>query len=72
MISPVPTFHGAARLFSQDDCAECGICWWVYDPAEGDSVWSISPGTAFADLPDCWRCPRCDASQDKFMRLSFA
>ncbi|MEI2624691.1 MAG: rubredoxin [Giesbergeria sp.] len=24
---------------------ECKICWWVYDPAEGDPVWQIPPGT---------------------------
>ncbi len=48
---------------------ECGICWHVYDPAEGDSVWQIAPGTKFEDLPENWRCPVCDAPQHKFMRL---
>ena len=48
---------------------ECGVCWHVYDPAEGDPVWQISPGTAFADLPEDWRCPNCDAPQSKFLRL---
>lgn len=46
---------------------ECGICWWVYDPAAGDPVWHIPPGTAFSDLPDHWRCPNCDAQKHKFM-----
>ncbi|OWK25377.1 rubredoxin [Rhizobium yanglingense] len=48
---------------------ECGICWHVYDPAEGDPVWQIAPGTSFADLPEDWRCPNCDALPSKFMRL---
>jgi rubredoxin len=48
---------------------ECGICWHVYDPAEGDEVWQIPAGTTFADLPVEWRCPKCDADQAKFMRL---
>ena len=48
---------------------ECGICWHVYDPAEGDPVWQVEPGTPFADLPEDWRCPNCDAPQAKFMRL---
>ncbi|MCO6184613.1 rubredoxin [Rhizobium sp. L1K21] len=48
---------------------ECGICWLIYDPAEGDPVWQIEPGTSFADLPDDWRCPNCDAPQEKFMAL---
>lgn len=48
---------------------ECGICWHVYDPAEGDPVWQIPPGTPFSDLPEDWRCPNCDALQSKFMCL---
>jgi rubredoxin len=48
---------------------ECGVCWHVYDPAEGDDVWQIPPGTAFHALPEDWRCPNCDAPHAKFMRL---
>lgn len=51
------------------DRMECGICWHVYDPADGDPVWQIPSGTPFADLPEDWRCPNCDAVQSKFMRL---
>lgn len=46
---------------------ECGICWWVYDPTEGDPVSHISPGTPFSALPEHWRCPNCDAPKHKFM-----
>lgn len=49
------------------DVLECGICWWVFDPAEGDDSQDIDPGTAFTQLPDHWRCPTCDAPQSKFM-----
>ena len=52
----------AARL-------ECKICWWVYDPAEGDDVWQIPPGVAFSDLPAHWRCPTCDGDAEQFMVL---
>ncbi len=48
---------------------ECGVCWTVYDPAEGDAVWQIPPGTPFSDLPQEWRCPTCDAPRVKFLRL---
>jgi len=48
---------------------ECRICWHVYDPAEGDVVAQIPPGTSFADLPEGWACPTCEASKDKFLRL---
>ena len=57
------------QTLSPEDRVECGICWHVYDPAEGDDVWQIPPGTPFSDLPPDWRCPKCDAEQSKFMRL---
>jgi rubredoxin len=57
------------RVTTHSDRMECGICWHVYDPAEGDPVWQIAPGTAFSALPADWQCPNCDAPQEKFMRL---
>lgn len=48
---------------------ECKICWWVYDPALGDEVWQIAPGTPFAVLPSHWRCPQCDGDAEQFMVL---
>jgi len=48
---------------------ECGVCWLVYDPAEGDPVWQVQPGTPFAALPDRWSCPNCDAPREKFLAL---
>ncbi len=48
---------------------ECGVCWSVYDPAEGDPVWQVAPGTPFSQLPDDWRCPHCDAPRLRFMRI---
>ena len=37
----------------------CSVCGYVYDPAEHD-------GTAFEDLPDDWKCPRCRQGKDRF------
>ena len=51
------------------DRLECGICWWVYDPAAGDPAAHVAPGTPFAALPEQWRCPSCDAPKHKFMVL---
>lgn len=56
----------AGRL-PADATLECGVCWWVYDPAIGDEAGDIPPGAAFSDLPDAWRCPSCDADRSKFM-----
>ena len=48
---------------------ECKICWSVYDPALGDEVWQIPPGTPFADLPPHWTCPNCSALKSDFLVL---
>ncbi len=56
------TDHSAARW-------ECGVCWTVYDPANGDDVAQIAPDTPFEALPDYWRCPNCDGAKLKFMRI---
>jgi len=46
---------------------ECKICWYVYDPALGDPVWQIPPGTPFTDLPEHWACPNCAGERRQFM-----
>ena len=49
---------------------ECKICWYLYDPAEGDAVEQIEPGTPFSALPDYWRCPQCDAEPNAFIPVT--
>lgn len=44
----------------------CSICGYVYDPVVGDTTQGIPAGTAFADLPSEWRCPRCKQPKNKF------
>ena len=44
----------------------CIVCGYIYDPAHGDPVAGIPPGTAFEDLPDSWVCPECAASKEMF------
>lgn len=46
---------------------ECGVCWYRYEPAAGDEVWQVEPGTPFEALPAHWRCPRCDSPKDRFL-----
>ena len=48
---------------------ECGVCWHAYDPAEGDPVWQVPPGTPFEELPAHWTCPNCAAERHKFLVL---
>lgn len=49
---------------------ECRICWYLYDPVEGDPFEQIPEGTAFRDLPQHWRCPQCDAEQFAFLPVN--
>jgi [NiFe] hydrogenase assembly HybE family chaperone len=61
------SYMGAADRISPRAVMECKVCWWVYDPAEGDAYRQILPGTAFADLPDDWSCPHCGTPAAQFM-----
>ncbi len=49
---------------------QCNACGYVYDPAAGDPVGDVPPGTAFEDLPDDWVCPSCGVGKDQFSPLS--
>lgn len=55
------------RELDDDAKLECRICWHVYDPAVGDRVYQVEPGTPFRALPDYWRCPECDSAPDVFV-----
>lgn len=63
-------YAGDVSLLADDAVLECKICWHVYDPAEGDDVAQIPPGTPFSALPDEWRCPECDADKKGFLVMS--
>ncbi|MDZ7858318.1 rubredoxin [Sphaerotilus sp.] len=63
------SYLGDAARLPADARLECKICWWVYDPAVGDEVWQVAPGTAFTALPAHWRCPQCDGDATQFMVL---
>jgi rubredoxin len=63
------SYLGNAAKLAADARLECKICWWVYDPAEGDPTWQIPAGVAFTALPSHWRCPQCDGDADQFMVL---
>lgn len=66
------SYLGNAERLPANARLECKICWHVYDPAEGDPVWQIPPGTAFDALPAHWRCPNCDGAREQFMVLDDA
>ncbi|MGD9498257.1 MAG: rubredoxin, partial [Armatimonadota bacterium] len=43
---------------------ECLACGYVDDPAKGDPVHGVEPGTPCKDLPDDWVCPDCGVGKD--------
>lgn len=51
------------------DKYKCTVCGYIYDPAVGDATQEISPGEAFADLPDTWVCPECGVGKDMFEKI---
>lgn len=61
------SYLGDDDRLAADARLECGICWWVYDPAEGDARGQIPPGVPFAELPAYWCCPECEAPRHKFL-----
>jgi rubredoxin len=63
------SYLGDRTRLQADARLECKICWWVYDPAAGDAIWQVPPGTPFAALPPHWRCPQCDGDAEQFMIL---
>ena len=58
---PVPTVFAEVDFSEKQTTGKyvCSICGYIYDPDEND-------GTAFDDLPDDWKCPRCKQGKDKF------
>jgi rubredoxin len=45
---------------------QCGICGYLYEPANGDPGGNIPANTAFENLPGDWVCPICGAGKDQF------
>ncbi len=61
-----------ATRFKDGTRLECRICWYVYDPAEGDEIEQVPPGTPFSALPEYWRCPQCDSGKEMFLLIDDA
>jgi [NiFe] hydrogenase assembly HybE family chaperone len=66
------SYLGDGSRIADDTRMECGVCWWVYDPALGDEANQIQPGTPFRLLPDTWNCPNCSTDKHKFMVIGAA
>jgi rubredoxin len=74
-MQPTPTHFKGANLGDvvRTDAhrpLQCSACGWIFDPEHGDPSWGVPAGTAFAALPEHWRCPQCEAPQGGFMAIA--
>ena len=46
----------------------CAYCGYVYDPAPGEPIDGIKPGTDFQKIPAGWLCPHCMAPKKIFKK----
>lgn len=48
---------------------QCGFCLSIYDEKLGDEAEGIPAGTAFAELPETFCCPLCEAHKPAFTEV---
>ena len=63
------SYMGDGSKLEDDTRLECGICWWVYDPALGDEVAQMQPGTPFCALPEPGAARTATPTKHKFLVL---
>jgi rubredoxin len=59
-------------MASPEEMYQCQTvnCGYIYNPDKGERKGKIKKGTAFADIPDEWRCPVCGATKAAFKPLA--
>jgi len=48
---------------------KCKTCGHIYDEAKGEPKSGIPAGTAWANVPDDWECPKCGAAKVMFKKI---
>ncbi|MNE39205.1 Anaerobic nitric oxide reductase flavorubredoxin [compost metagenome] len=49
---------------------QCSVCLWIYDPALGEPMQDVAPGTCWQEVPDDFLCPECAMGKEVFDPLS--
>ncbi|HFP0928307.1 TPA: anaerobic nitric oxide reductase flavorubredoxin [Escherichia coli] len=49
---------------------QCSVCQWIYDPAKGEPMQDVAPGTPWNEVPDNFLCPECSLGKDVFEELA--
>jgi hemerythrin-like domain-containing protein/rubredoxin len=69
----VEELTGSPLLFPASEASQiqstgyvCSVCGYAYNPAKGDPLHGVSPGTRYEDLPGGWVCPICGAYKTLF------
>jgi len=52
----------------QEFVYQCSDCMTVYDEAVGEPDNNIAPATLFAELPETYTCPMCEATKENFKK----
>ena len=47
----------------------CNVCGYIYDPQVGDPDNGVKAGIEFADVPEDWVCPVCQAPKSEFSQV---
>ncbi|NDL63612.1 anaerobic nitric oxide reductase flavorubredoxin [Acerihabitans arboris] len=57
-----------ARAMLAEDAVmmQCSVCQWVYDPALGEPMQEVAPGTGWPQVPNTFLCPECGLGKDVF------
>ncbi|CNB49412.1 anaerobic nitric oxide reductase flavorubredoxin [Yersinia intermedia] len=45
---------------------QCSVCQWIYDPALGEPLQEVKPGTCWENVPDFFLCPECGLGKSVF------
>ena len=62
-IEPKPVVQQREPVF------QCRHCLTTYDPAFGDEMNSVPPGTPFLNIDNTYECPTCDAPKSDFAEI---
>jgi rubredoxin len=69
--SNAPAKAQAARQSGDFKAYQCLLCAVIYDEAEGMPEHGIAAGTRWADVPEDFGCPDCDAKKADFELIEF-
>ncbi|NPE60998.1 anaerobic nitric oxide reductase flavorubredoxin [Dickeya dadantii] len=66
MAAPSACACASVSTSQDNDRMQCSVCQWIYDPAIGEPMQDVTPGTPWSDVPDSFLCPECGLGKDVF------